>query len=112
MPRPIDPSYSSNALVQRLDTDFLEEDDVIVAVILEADVALVGPRAMLRLKIELALGHRLAFGVVGDGDVIEDHDRAWTIKRNEHGIPLGTGFAWARFRLGEGIERSGNVVFI
>ncbi len=41
--------------------DFLEEDDVVVAVILQADVAEIGARAALRLEIEFARRDGIAF---------------------------------------------------
>src|SRR6266481_1429252 len=98
--------------MQRLDADFLEKDDVVVAVILEADVALIGANAGLRFEIEFALGDGLAFGVVGDGDVVENDDRARAIERDDHGIPLGTGLAGFGERLGQRVERAGDVIIV
>src|SRR2546430_12507270 len=49
-------------LLQRLNGDFFEHDDVVVAVILEAEPALVGTRAVLRLEIGFAIGNRRALG--------------------------------------------------
>src|SRR6266849_5155347 len=53
-------------LLQRLQRYFLEEDDVVVAVILQAHVAFVGTAAALRLEVKLFLGNGLALGVGGD----------------------------------------------
>src|SRR3979490_1120543 len=85
--RPEGLSYSIETLLQRLGADFLEKDDVVIAVILEADVALERTRAMLRFEIKFALGDRLAFGVVGNGDIVENHDGAWAIESDYHGVP-------------------------
>src|SRR2546425_6782907 len=86
-----EPTTGNSKLFQRLDADFFEKDDVIVAVILQTDVALVGARAALWFELEFALGDGLAFGVVGDGDVIQNDDRARAIQGDDHGVPLGTG---------------------
>src|SRR6266446_2209372 len=81
-------------------------------VILQADVALVGANAMLRLEIEFALGDGLAFGVVGDGDIVEHNGGVRTVKRDDHGIPLGPGLAGFGERLGQRIKCAGNVIFV
>src|SRR5205807_10463870 len=92
-------SWHAPKLFQRLDADVLEKDDVVVAVVLEADVPLVGASAAMRFEIEFALGNGLAFGVVGDGDIVENNDGARAIERDDHGVPLGTGLAWFGERL-------------
>ena len=61
------------SLLQRLQRDFFEKDDVVVAVVLQADVAFVGAAAVLRLKIKFSRGNGLAFGVIGDFHVVENH---------------------------------------
>src|SRR6266480_2070618 len=99
-------------LFQRLNAYFLEKDDVVVAVILQADIALVGARAMLRLEIEFALRNGLAFGVVGDRDVVKDDDGVRTIERDDHGIPLWTGFTRLGERLGQRIKRASDVIVV
>src|SRR5204863_8195789 len=109
--RPKSLSYNKN-LMQRLDADFLEKDDVVVAVILEADEALVGASAALRFEIEFALGNGLAFGVVRDGDIVKNNDGARAVERDDHGVPLRTGLTGLGERLGQGIKRAGNVIFI
>src|SRR5580704_9496046 len=75
-------------LLERLDRYFLEENDVVITVILQAHVAEVGPRTALRLEIELARGHRIAVLVVGDFHAVQSHDRARSIQRDVHGVPL------------------------
>src|SRR5437899_1002636 len=98
--------------MQRLDADFLEKDDVIVAMILEADVAFVGTSAALRFEIEFAFGNGLAFGVVGDGDIVENNNGARAIERNDHGIPLGTGLAGLGERFGQRIKHPSDVIIV
>src|SRR5713101_6801376 len=103
-----EPKIWNSKLFQRLNADFLEKDDVVVAVILQADVALERARAMLRLEIEFALRDGLAFGVVGDGDIVKHHNGARSIEGDEHGVPLGAGLAG----LGQGIKGAGDVVLV
>src|SRR5882762_1561964 len=102
----------NSKLLQRLDTDLFEKHNIVVAVILQADVALVGANAMLRLEIEFALGDGLAFGVVGDVDTVEHNGGARTVERDEHGIPLGPGLAGFVGRLGQRIKSAGNVILV
>src|SRR5690242_8263475 len=99
-------------LLQRLNGDLFEEDDVVVAVILEAEPAFVGARAALRLEIKFAFGYGLAFGVVGDFYAVENDDGVRPVERDFHGVPLGAGLARFGERLGEGIERTGDVIFV
>src|SRR5579862_1877925 len=82
-------------LGERADSYFFEEDNVVVAVILQADVAFVGAAAVLRFEIEFALGYGAAFGVVGDADAVDLDDRARAIERDHHRVPLGAGLAGA-----------------
>src|SRR5256885_10185714 len=98
--------------LQRLKSDFFEHDDVVVAVILEAEPAFVGTRAVLGLEIEFAFGHGLALGVIGDFDAVEEDDGVRAIERDFHGVPFGAGLAGFGERLGEGIERAGDVIFV
>src|SRR5260370_25505139 len=107
-----EPKIWNSKLFQRLNADFLEKDDVVVAVILQADVALDRARAMLRLEIEFALRDGLAFGVVGDGDIVKDNDGARAIECDDHGVPLGTGLAGLGERLGERIKRAADVILV
>src|SRR5713226_4772911 len=98
--------------MKRLQRYFLEKNDVVVAVILQAHVAFVGTAAALGLEVKLFFGNGLALGVVGDFYVVEDDDGMRAVEGDEHGVPLGAGFAGAGERLGEGVERSGDVVFV
>src|SRR5947207_15882393 len=90
--RPKSLSYNKN-LMQRLDADFLEKDDVVVAVILEADVALVGASAPLRFEIEFALGNGLALGVVGDVYIVQEDHGVGAVQCDDHSVPFGAGLA-------------------
>src|SRR5262249_2771157 len=99
-------------LLQRLDRDFFEKDDVVVAVILEAEPAFVGTRAALRFEIEFAFRNRLAFRVIGNFHPVENDDGVWTVESDFHGVPFGAGLAGFGERLGEGIERTGYVVLV
>src|SRR6516165_301763 len=87
-------------LLQGLHADFFEKDDVVVAVILQADIALVGTTAALRLKIELARWNRLTLGVVGDFFAIEFDDGMRAVEGNDHGVPVRPGLARFGERLG------------
>src|SRR2546430_16833567 len=80
-----------NQLLQRLDADFLEKDDVVVAVILQANPAFVRTAAALRLEIEFAFGNGLALGVVSKFDSVEVEDSMRAIEGDDHGGPFG---AW------------------
>src|SRR6266480_367437 len=107
-----EPKTENSKLLQRLDADLFEKHNIVVAVILQADVALLGASAMLRLEIEFALRDGLAFGVVGDGDIVEHDGGARTVERDDHGVPLGTGLAGFGERLGQRIKCAGDVIFI
>src|SRR5207245_4014551 len=88
------------------------KDDVVVAVILQADVTLVGARATLGLEIEFFRRNGLAFCVIGDSGAVEDDDRARAIERDEHGVPFGAGLAGPRQRLGERVKCGGHVILV
>src|SRR5713101_3342708 len=98
--------------MKRLQRYFLEENDVVVAVILQAHVAFVGAAAALGFKVELFLGHGLALGIVGDLHIVEDDDGVRAVKSDEHGVPLRAGLARTGERLGEGVERASDVVIV
>ncbi len=97
---------------QRFYRDFLEEDYVVIAVVLQANVAVGWPWAALRFEIEFLFGHGLALGVVGDFDVVDCDNRARAIERDLHGVPLGAGFARFSKRFSERIKSAGDVVFV
>src|SRR5581483_5794123 len=99
-------------LAEWLDGDFLKENDVLIAVVLQSEVTVVRTRSPLRLEIEFPFRHGLAFGVVGNLYPINEHDRAGPVERNFHGVPLGAGFAGLGQRLGQRIERTSDVVLI
>src|ERR1017187_997810 len=79
-------------LRQRSDGDFLKENDVVVAMIPEADVAFQRTRTSLRLEAELPGRHGLAFRVIGYFDAVQVDDGVRSVQRDLHGVPLGTGF--------------------
>src|SRR5580704_15925931 len=78
---------------QRPDRDFLEKHDVVVAVILQADIAFEWTRPSLRLKAERLGTHGLTFGVIRYFDAIQKDDGMRTVQRDLHRVPLGAGFA-------------------
>src|SRR5579871_2560253 len=59
-----------NLLFQRLDGHFLEIHDVVVAVILQSDVAENRTASALRFVIQFLRRHRIAFLIIGDLDAI------------------------------------------
>src|SRR2546427_4074548 len=76
------------SMTQWPDRDLLEVDHVVVAVVLEADVAFVGPASPIGL-VGLFLGwHGFAFGVVRDLHAVQYDDRVRSVQRNLHGVPL------------------------
>src|SRR5579864_7240729 len=95
----ISPPWGVALLVQLLDRDFLEEHDVFVAVILQADVAFQGSRAAMGFKIELSLRYRIAFGKVGDFDAVQHDHCVWAVQGDLHGVPLRPWFP----RFGQGL---------
>src|SRR5215472_4882862 len=99
-------------LRQWLHGDFLEEDDIVVAVILQAKPANERSATTPGLEVELFRRHRIAFSVVGDLHAIEHDDGVWAVEHDLHGVPLGAGFAGLGERLGQRVERAGNVVLV
>ncbi len=61
--------------------------------ILQTEPAFVGTAAALRLKIKLALGNGLTFGVVGHFRAVEFDDGVRAIESNDYGVPFWTGLA-------------------
>src|ERR1700730_8289857 len=98
--------YCAPTLTEWLQSYFLEKDDVVVAVILQAHVAFVGATATLRLEVKFFLGNGLVLRGVGDIDVVEDDHGVRAVESDEHGVPLGAGLAGAGQRLGQRIERA------
>src|SRR5437764_5215293 len=98
-----------NQLLQRLDADFFEKDDVVVAVILQANPAFIRTAAALRLEIEFAFWNGLALGVVSNFDSVEFDDGVRAIEGDDHGVPFGAGLAGFGERLGQRVERAGEV---
>src|SRR5271155_3639263 len=99
-------------LVQRCYRNFLEKDDVVIAVILQPDETKIGARAALRLEIEFARRDRVAVCVVGDLHAVEHHDGTWAVEGDIHDVPLRAGLPGFGERLGQGIQHAGGVVFI
>src|SRR4249920_2341350 len=87
-------------LLQRLHCNFFEKDDVVVAVILQPKPTFDGTSATLRFEIKLLVGNGLSFGVVRNLDAIDFDEGMRTIKGDDHGVPLGTGFSGEGQRLG------------
>src|SRR5208283_5036099 len=103
---------TSAKLPQRLNRNFLENYDVVVAVILQPNPSFVGARATLRLEIELLVGNRLTLGIVRNLYAVQFDDGVRTIESDDHGVPFGAGFAGEGQGLGEGVQGSRDVVFI
>src|ERR1051325_3092852 len=81
---------SCRLLFQRLDRHFLEEHNVIVAMILQSEPAEGRPPPTLRLEIELLVPHRIALFVVRHFLAVYGDNRAVPIQRDLHGVPLRT----------------------
>src|SRR5437667_8114587 len=80
--------WLNHSMAEWSDGDLPEVDHVVVAVVLKAEVALVGAASPIGL-VGLFLGrHGLAFGIVRDLDAVHHDDRARSIQRNLHGVPL------------------------
>src|ERR1035438_5993174 len=101
--------WNSFSLLERLDGNFLEEYDVVVAVILQPEIAQSRTRATLRLEAELPLRHGIAFLIVRHLDSVQHHDRAWTIQRDLHRVQLRPRFPCLRQRFSQRVEHAGGV---
>src|SRR5579871_234388 len=86
---------------QLLNRHFFEKYDVVIAMVLQAEVAFERAAATLRLKIELARGNRLAFGVVGDLNPVDGDHSVGPIERDLHGVPFRAGLEGLGQRLGQ-----------
>src|SRR4051794_23049002 len=67
-------SARASLFLQWLDCHFLEEHDVVVAVILQAEPSIHRTGSVLRLKVELPVRHRIAFFEVSDFLSIQHND--------------------------------------
>src|SRR6266702_4538666 len=99
-------------LLQGPDRDFLEEDDVVHAVVLEPEVPLAGTWAALGLEVELTRRHRLAFRVVGHLHPVDQDHRSRSVEGDLHRVPLRAGLAGTGEGRGQGIEHAGGVVLV
>src|SRR5579864_4416484 len=88
-------------LLQRLDRDFLEIDDVVTCLVLQADVAFVRTAARVGFVREFPGMGGLAFGVVGYLDAVQHDDGARAVERDVHSVPLRTRLARKSQWLGE-----------
>src|SRR6185312_5488454 len=83
-------------LPKRLDRDFFEKYDVVVAVILQPEPAGQRARTALRLETELLRRYRLAFRVVGHFHAVHKHNRPRAVERDVHRVPFGPGLTRTR----------------
>src|SRR5580704_3939332 len=97
---------------QHLNCDFLEEYYVIVAVILQADVAVLRARSTFGLKLKLLWRNRIALGEIGDLYTVQHDNRVRAVQSNFHGVPFRSRFAGSRQWLGERVEHPGNVILV
>src|SRR5262245_61635968 len=73
---------------QGRDADLLEEYDIPVVVVLQADEALVGPRPPIRLVPLRLRGNRVAFPVVRHLDAVHRDRRARSVESDLQRVPL------------------------
>src|SRR5262245_45099338 len=64
---------------QGRDTDFFEEHNVVIPVVLNTDVAFERSWTTIRLVRFAFWRRRLAFGVVGHFHAVQRHNRSWTV---------------------------------
>src|SRR5579863_1558797 len=88
-------------LLQRLDRDFLEIDNVVACLVLQADVAFVRTAAGVGFVREFPGMGGLAFGVVGYLDTVQHDDGPRAVERDVHGVPFRTRLARKSQWLGE-----------
>src|SRR5580704_16711409 len=98
--------------LQHLERNFFEKYDVILTVILEADVAFLRTRPTFRLKREFLGWHRIALGELRHFHPVQHDGRVRAIQRDFHGVPLRPGFTRMGQRLGHRIQRSSDVIVI
>src|SRR5579863_1179359 len=105
--------FRMQLFLEGLDGDFFEENDVVVAVVLQPNPAEIWPRTALRLEVKFARRHRIAVFVVGHLHAIENDDRARAVEGNVHRVPLGPRFpGMFHQRLGQRVEHGGLVILI
>src|SRR5271167_270947 len=97
---------------QHLDRDFFEEYYVIIAMILQADVAILRARSALRLEVEFLGGYGIALSEISHLHPVQNDNGVRAIQGNFHGVPLRSGLAGTRQWLGERVEHTGDVIFI
>ncbi|SPE33178.1 hypothetical protein SBA2_750012 [Acidobacteriia bacterium SbA2] len=97
---------------QFLHSDFLEEDDVVIAVVLKAYVSFIRAWAAVRLPVLFSGGHGLALGVVSDLCAVHGHDSPWAVEGNLHGVPLAGTLAGPSQRFGQRVKAAGGMVVI
>src|SRR5579872_1183574 len=99
-------------LLQRFNGYFLEEHDVVVAMVLQTEITEVGPWTALRFEVKLALRDRVAVLVVRNFHAVQHDDGARAVQRDVHGVPLGPRFPSFSHRLRQRIQHAGGMVFI
>src|SRR6185437_16467706 len=99
-------------LLKRAERYFLEEDDIVIAVILQTKESKFGPSAAFRLIGKFLGWNGLSLCVVGDLYAVHGHDGVRPVESDIHCVPLRPGFARPRQRLRQRIERAGNVILV
>src|SRR5580765_5374732 len=79
-------SALAHLLFQRFDRHFLEEHDVVVAVILQAEPAEVRAGAVLWLEVKFLFRYWIAFLKVCDLLAIQRDDGVWTVQGDVHRV--------------------------
>src|SRR5436309_9899672 len=98
-------------MAQRPDCDFLKVDHVLVAVILQSDIALVRSAPAVRFVGLLLVRYGLAFCVVGHLDAVHDDDGSRSVERNFHRVPLPR-LLGASQCLGKRVENARTMVIV
>src|ERR1700674_3034871 len=98
--------------VQFFQGNFLEENNVVVAVILQAKIAFEGPWPTLWFKIKFPIWYRIAFGIVRNFHSVENHDAVRTVQSYLHRVPLRSRLAGLSEGLRQSIARAGDVVVV
>src|SRR5215469_9931201 len=104
--------HGEAVLSQWLQRDFFEEDNVLIAVILQTDEAFRRPQAPFRLVGGFLRRYFLTLAIVGDLYIIHHDNGARAVQGNEHGVPFWPGLAWTSESLGQRVQHSGDVIVI